>query len=182
MKKNIIVIMFSLIILSACTFDVQKTDASGFSAEELSFRIENLKEKITMLEEQVRTLTEVVEHPKQIFPVEMDNRLLYVNPSIQFAISIDNKDDLPLVVYGKEGSLSIYYITSDVTQFIEAYTIVPSVFTKENNVDPEFYDKKQIIKMLDENWVIVRIISIESSLDQTMNHKINDMLADIKFY
>ena len=52
----------------------------------------------------------------------------------------------------------------------------------DNNDNPDYYDKKDIVKVIDENWVIIKNISIETSLDEQTNQKIKEMLENIKFY
>ena len=39
-----------------------------------------------------------------------------------------------------------------------------------------------MLKVIDENWVIIKNISIETSLDEQTNQKIKEMLENIKFY
>lgn len=180
MRKMIFII--AIITLSACTSNNVKVESIETTSEKLSLRIEELNEKIVSLDEQVLSLTNQLNMPEVIHPIDYDERLLYVNSLMPFAVSIVNKENLPLVVYEEDSTLLIYYVTDEVTQFIEAYSIKPSILIKENNVDPDYYDKKQVVKIIDNDWVIVRIISIETSLDQITNDKIHVMLDDVKFY
>lgn len=182
MKNYRVVFILSIFVLSACASNNVKVESNETTTEQLSLRIEELNEKIVSLDEQVLSLSNQLNMPEEIHPIDYNERLLYVNSLMPFAVSIDNKDNLPLVVYGENGTLLIYYVTDEVTQFIEAYSIKPSILIKENNVNPEYYDKRQIVKIIDNDWAIVRIISIETSLDQTTNDKIYAILEDIKFY
>lgn len=182
MKKFGIVGLLSLLVLSACSTRNDKNDSNEITTEQLSLRIGELNEKIESQDEQILVLTEQLNMPNEIYPINIDERLLYVNSLMPFAVSIDNKNDLPLVVYGENGALLIYYITDEVTQFVEAYSIKPSILIMDNNLNPEYYDKKNIVKLIDKDWAVVKIISIETSLDQATNIKIQAMLDDIKFY
>jgi len=53
---------------------------------------------------------------------------------------------------------------------------------KENNNNPDLNDEKNIVKIVDEDWVIIKNMSIETSLDEQTNLEIQAMLKNIKFY
>jgi len=180
MKKILLILI--IITLSACTLDNTKVESSEITTEQLSLRITELNEKITILEEQVNTLTETVNQPDIVYPIMVEEDLLYVNTAMPFAFTINNADKLPLKSYSLNGSISLFYETEDVTQFIDGYTLVPSILVRDNNDHPDFYDTRQIVKRINEEWFVVRIPSIETSLDDAINQKIQTMLESIKYY
>ena len=80
--------------------------------------------------------------------------------------------------------MELFFEEEDIKEFIQGYALVPRLIVKDNKLDPdpEFYDKKQIVKEVDEDWVIIKNIRIETSIDEQTNQKINEMLEKIKFY
>lgn len=180
MRKILFIII--VICLSACSLNNSNVKSNEITSEQLSLRITELNEKISILEEQVNTLTETVNQPDIVYPIMVEEDLLYVNAAMPFAFTINNVDKLPLKSFSQNGSISLFYETEDIIQFIDGYTLVPSILVRENNDHPDFYDTRQIVKRINEEWVVVRIPSIETSLDDATNQKIRVMLDDIKYY
>ncbi len=168
--------------LSACTTNNSKIDSSKISNENLSQRITELNEQIFTLQEQVNSLTDRVNKPEIIVPIVYDDELLYINDLMPLVMSIPSDIDLPIKVYRYYSTILIYFENEDVKQFIESYNLTPSIIVKENNNNPDLNDKKNIVKIVDEDWVIIKNMSIETSLDEQTNQKIKEMLESIKFY
>jgi len=180
--RKILFIITIVISLSACSLNNTDVESSEITSEQLSLRITELGERITVLEEQVNTLTETANQPDIVYPIMFEDRLLYVNAAMPFAFSINNDDRLPLKAYSLNGSISLFYETEEVIQFIDGYTLVPSILVRDNNDHPDYYNTNQIVKRINDKWVIVRIPSIDTSLDDATNQKIRIMLEDIKYY
>lgn len=180
MKKILLILI--IITLSACTLDNAEVESSEITTEQLSLRITELNEKITVLEEQVNSLTETVNQPDIIYPIMFEDRMLYVNGAMTFAFSINNDDNLPLKAYSQNGIISLFYETEEVTQFIDGYSLIPMIMVRDNNDHPDYYDTGHIVKRINEEWVVVRIPSIDTSLDDATNKKIRTMLESIKYY
>lgn len=172
-------IIFSL---SACTTNNSEIDSSKISNEKLSQRITELNEQIFTLQEQVNSLTDRVNKPEIIVPIVYDDELLYINDLMPLVMSIPSDIDLPIKVYRYYSTILIYFENEDVKQFIESYNLTPRIIVKENNNNPDFNDKKNIVKIVDEDWVIIKNMSIETSLDEQTNLEIQAMLKNIKFY
>lgn len=172
-------IIFSL---SACTTNNSEIDSSKISNEKLSQRITELNEQIFTLQEQVNSLTDRVNKPEIIVPIVYDDELLYINDLMPLVMSIPSDIDLPIKVYRYYSTILIYFENEDVKQFIESYNLTPRIIVKENNNNPDFNDKKSIVKIVDEDWVIIKNMSIETSLDEQTNLEIQAMLKNIKFY
>jgi len=168
--------------LSACTTNSSELDSNETSSEQLSLRIVELNDMIVTLQEQTNSLIDRVNKPEIINPINFDGEQLYVNNMLPLAILIPNDFDLPIVVYKYDTSIVIFFENENIVQFIEGYTIVPNIIVKDNNDNPDYYDKKDIVKNIDENWVIIKNISIETSLDEQTNQNIKEMLENIKFY
>lgn len=185
MGKNIKVFLIGFIIisyLSACAANSSGSDSNEMSNEQLSLRIAELNDMTITLQEQTNSLIDRINEPEIINPINFDGEQLYVNNMMPLAILIPNDFDLPIVVYKYDTSIVIFFENENIVQFIEGYTIVPSIIVKDNNDNPDYYDKKDIVKNVDENWVIIKNISIETSLDEQTNQKIKEMLENIKFY
>ena len=180
--KKIVIVVCIILMLSACSLNNSGEESIKITSEQLSLRITELSDRITVLEEQVNTLTETVNHPDIVYPIMFEDRLLYINSAMPFAFSINNDDRLPLKAYSLNGSISLFYETEEVIQFIDGYTLVPSILVRDNNDHPDYYNTNQIVKRINDEWVIVRIPSIDTSLDDATNQKIRIMLEDIKYY
>ncbi len=172
-------IIFSL---SACTTNNSEIDSSKISNEKLSQRITELNEQIFTLQEQVNSLTDRVNKPEIIIPIVYDDELLYINDLMPLVMSIPSDIDLPIKVYRYYSTILIYFENEDVKQFIESYNLTPRIIVKENNNNPDLNDEKNIVKIVDEDWVIIKNMSIETSLDEQTNLEIQAMLKNIKFY
>lgn len=168
--------------LSACTTNSSEPDSSETSSEQLSLRIVELNEKIVTLQEQVNSLTDRVNKPEIIVPIVYNDELLYINDLMPLVMSIPSDIDLPIKVYRYYSTILIYFENEDVKQFIESYNLTPSIIVKENNNNPDLNDKKNIVKIVDEDLVIIKNMSIETSLDEQTNLEIQAMLKNIKFY
>lgn len=182
--RSILVGLMMILYLSACTTKGSELNPNETSVEQLSLRIKELNDRVLALQEQTNDLIEKVDKYEIINPIDIDGQQLYVNNLLPLAIRVSNDYDLPIFVYKYGPSVSIYYEDEDIKEFIQGYTLVPSLIVKDNKLDPdpEFYDKKQIVKEVDEDWVIIKNIRIETSIDEQTNQKINEMLDKIKFY
>ncbi len=166
--------IISLLNLSACS-NTSDVDNQAITIQKLSSEIEELNEAVSSLQEQLYA-------PNIIFPIDYNGEQLYVNSRMPFAISLVNSEELPIRVYGYDNSIVVFYENDNINQFLESYVIVPRIIIKENNDNPEYFDSNSIIRFLDDNWAIVRNISIETSLDVETNQKIRTMLENIRFY
>ena len=180
--RSILVVFMIIFYLSACTTKSSKPDSNETSNEQLSLRIVELNDMIITLQEQTNSLIDRINEPEITNPINFNGEHLYVNNMMPLTILIPNDFDLPIVVYKYDTSIVIYFENENIIQFIEGYTIVPSIIVRDNNDNPDYYDKKDIVKAIDENWVIIKNISIENSLDEQTNQKIKEMLENIKFY
>ena len=182
--RIVLVGLMMIFYLSACTTKGSELNPNETSVEQLSLRIKELNDRVLALQEQTNALIEKVDKYEIVNPIDIDGQQLYVNNLLPLAILVSNDHDLPIFVYKYGPSVSIYYEDEDIKEFIQGYALVPSLIVKDNKLDPdpEFYDKKQIVKEVDEDWVIIKNIRIETSIDEQTNQKINEMLDKIKFY
>lgn len=182
--RSVLIGLLIIFSLSACTVKSSVKDPNEVSSEQLSLRITELNDELLILQEQMNAIIEEVYSNEVIRPIDMDGQQLYVNSLLPLAILVSNDYDLPIVVYKNGTSVSIHYEEKDIKEFIQGYALVPRILVLENkeDPDPEFYDKKDVVKILDENWVIIKSIRIETSIDEQTNQKINEMLDKIKFY
>ena len=182
--RSVLVGFMIIFCLGACTTKSSEPNPNETSVEQLSLRIKELNDKVLALQEQTNALIEKVDKYEIVNPIDIDGQQLYVNNLLPLAILVSNDHDLPIFVYKYGPSVSIYYEDEDIKEFIQGYALVPSLIVKDNKIDPdpEFYDKKQIVKEVDEDWVIIKNIRIETSIDEQTNQKINEMLDKIKFY
>ena len=182
--RSVLVGLMMIFYLSACTTKGSELNPNETSVEQLSLRIKELNDRVLALQEQTNALIEKVDKYEIVNPIDIDGQQLYVNNLLPLAILASNDHDLPIFVYKYGPSVSIYYEDEDIKEFIQGYALVPSLIVKDNNLDPdhEFYDKKQSVKEVDEDWMIIKNIRIETSIDEQTNQKINEMLEKIKFY
>lgn len=181
-RQSVYISEFILLLsLSACS-DTSNFDNQQRTIEQLSSEIEELSETVSSLQEQFNALQNKTNSPNVIYPTNYEDTLLYVNSAMPLAISLVNADDLPIKVYGYDGRIEIFYEDENTIQFLEGYGIVPRILIFDNNENPEYHNTKSIVKVIDDNWAIVEIISIETSLDGPTNQKIRTMLDSIKFY
>lgn len=182
--RSVLVGFIIIFYLNACTTKRSELNLNEMSVERLSLRITELNDKLVALQEQTNDLIEKVDKYEIINPIDIDGQQLYVNNLLPLAIRVSNDYDLPIVVYKYGPSVELFFEEEDIKEFIQGYALVPRLIVKDNKLDPdpEFYDKKQIVKEVDEDWVIIKNIRIETSIDEQTNQKINEMLEKIKFY
>lgn len=182
--RSVLVGLIIIFYLNACTTKRSELNPNETSVERLSLRITELNDKLVALQEQTNDLIEKVDKYEIINPIDIDGQQLYVNNLLPLAIRVSNDYDLPIVVYKYGPSVELFFEEEDIKEFIQGYALVPRLIVKDNKLDPdpEFYDKKQIVKEVDEDWVIIKNIRIETSIDEQTNQKINEMLEKIKFY
>jgi hypothetical protein len=105
-----------------------------------------------------------------------------MNSRMPFGISLINDSNLELIVYAYDTHLTIYYSDDNVSEFIVGYSLVSRLMGKEISVDPEFFNNKDIVKEIDENFVVIKVISISTDLDEETSNKVKEMLDTIKYY
>lgn len=180
--KKIICFIF-IIVLTGCADTKQIDDNNYVGKSEYFYMIETLNNKIENLESEIAFLKNVSNNNQlvDINPNELSERLIYINSDMQFAISIPKIDTLPLSVKGNGEGLALYYITENENQFICGFTKIPRVIIGKWYFST-FYDEGDIVEEINADWVIVKTISIETSLDEETNTKINDLLKQIIYY
>jgi hypothetical protein len=180
--KKIICFIF-IITLTGCADSKQIDDNNYISKSEYLDMIETLNNKIENLESEIAYLKDNSNNNQlvDINPNELGEKLIYIDSDMQFAIIIPKIDDLPLSVKGNGEGLALYYIAEDGNQFICGFTKIPKVILGTWYFST-FYDENDIVKEINADWVIVKTISIETSLDEETNTKINDFLKQIIYY
>lgn len=171
-------IILIVLSLSAC---VKEETSNELTNNQIKVLIDNQNKQIEDLKIEIEDLRQSLNEGELIQPFNLDNRHYYSNSRMPFGISLLNESNLPFVVYAYDTHLVIYY-GENMNEFIEGYSIVPSFMGKENNDDPEFFDLKDIVKKIDDTYVVVRTIRLGTDLDEETNKKVEEVLKSIKFY
>ena len=100
---------------------------------------------------------------------------------MQFAILVPKESGLDLVVYARAGSLSINVSVKNEIQFIQGYALISKAQISETPIE-HGYSPNDIVKALNDQWVVVRNSRIENSLDEETNQKVEAFLKDIEIY
>lgn len=181
MKKNIINIITILIIIGGCSKTNDLESTKFITKDEYFKTVESIKNDIELLKSEISQISDD-KNSYLINPIVLNDELLYINSSIPFAFTLTSESDLKLEVYFNDNGISIYYRSGDVFQFVESYQMVPTLLVKDQPDSAEYYYSKDIVKTINNDWVIVKVKSIETSLDEETNKKISKILDIIKFY
>ena len=178
------IVRLSLIILivlslSACANEESKNDQAYDQLKDL---IENQNKQIEDLKIQIEDLKQSVNQGELIHPYNQNNQDYFMNTQMPFGISLINESDLPIHVYAYNSSLSIYYENEVVNEHLLGFKIVPKDLVKENNINPDSFDTKDVVKVIDENFVVVKVISLGTDLDEDTYNKVKVMLDSIEYY
>jgi len=174
---------FVLMLLVGCSTSNNTDDANSTSYEELTLRIKRLGDEISELREENTLLYEKVQAVVNnvIAPIELKDQILYENSSMSFALLVPKESGLDLVVYARTGSLSINVSVNNEIHFIQGYALISKVQITETPIE-HGYSPNDIVKILNDQWVVVRNSRIENSLDEETNQKVEAFLKDIEIY
>lgn len=172
-----------LIMLVGCSASNNTDDVNTTSYEELTLRIKQLGDEISELREENTLLYEKIQtiQNNEIAPLELNNQILYENPLMPFAILVPKESGLDLVVYARTGSLSINVSINNEIHFIQGYALVSKAQISDTPSE-HGYAPSDIVKTVNDQWVIVRNIRIENSLDEQTNQKVEAFLKEIAIY
>ena len=172
-----------LMLLVGCSTSNNTDDANSTSYEELTLRIKQLGDEISELREENTLLHEKLQsiQNNEIAPVELQDQILYENSLMPFAILVPKESGLDLVVYARFGSLSINVSVNNEIHFIQGYELISKAQITETPIE-HGYSLHDIVKTLNDQWVVVRNSRIENSLDEQTNQKVEAFLKDIQIY
>lgn len=182
MFRKLIIIVLVLFNLIACTSNDTSEIEDGLTDSQIKALIDSQNEKIEELKIEIENLRQEKNEGEVINPFKLDNRTLYMNSRMPFGISLINDSNLELIVYAYDTHLTIYYSDDNVSEFIVGYSLVSRLMGKELSEDPEFFNNKDIVKEIDENFVVIKVISISTDLDEETLNKVKEMLDTIKYY
>jgi hypothetical protein len=154
----------------------------GLTDSQIKALIDSQNEKIEELKIEIENLRVNENEGEVINPFKLDDRTLYMNSRMPFGISLINDSNLKIIVYAYDTHLTIYYSDDNVSEFIVGYSLVSKLMGKEISEDPEFFNNKDIVKEIDENFVVIKVISISTDLDEETSNKVKEMLDTIKYY
>lgn len=175
-RKLIIVLLFFSLL--GCTVQ----DTNELTDAQISILIENQNKQIEALKLEIEELRQSFNQGEQIQPFKHEERLLYMNSRIPFGISLINESNLPLKAYLYDTSLVIYYEDENVNEFIIGYSLVSKLMGKDFSEDPEYFNNSDIVKEIDDNFVVVKVIRLGTDLDEETNKKIEVLLDSINYY
>ena len=172
-----------LMLLVGCAASSNTDDTNTASYESLTLRIKQLGDEINELREENTLLHEKLQsiQNNEIAPVELQDQILYENSLMPFAILVPKESGLDLVVYARLGSLSINVSVNNEIHFIQGYALISKVQITETPIE-HGYSPNDIVKILNDQWVVVRNSRIENSLDEQTNQKVEAFLKDIEIY
>lgn len=172
-----------LFMLAGCSSPNSTDDTNTESYEELSLRIKQLGDEISELREENTLLYEKVQaiQNNEIAPIELSDQILYENPLMPFAILVPKESGLSLVVYARAGSLSINVSVNNEIHFIQGYELISKLQITETPLE-HGYSPNDIVKTLNDQWVVVQNGRIENSLDEETNQKVEAFLKEIEIY
>lgn len=172
-----------LMLLVGCAASSNTDDTNTASYESLTLRIKQLGDEINELREENTLLHEKLQsiQNNEIAPVELQDQILYENSLMPFAILVPKESGLDLVVYARFGSLSINVSVNNEIHFIQGYELISKVQITETPIE-HGYSPSDIVKTLNDQWVVVRNSRIENSLDEQTNQKVEAFLKDIQIY
>lgn len=175
-RKFILVILFFSLI--GCT----PNETNKLTDAQINVLIENQNKQIKTLKLELEELRQSLDQGELIQPFKLEDRLLYMNSRIPFGISLINETNLPIKVYAYDTHLVLYYEDEEVNEFIIGYSVVSKLMGKELSEDPEYFNYSDIVKEIDENFVVIKNISIATDLDEETSNKVKTMLDSIKYY
>lgn len=172
-----------LFMLAGCSSTNSTDDTNTESYEELTLRIKQLGDEISELREENTRLFEKVQaiQNNEIVPVELSDQILYENHLMPFAILVPKESGLNLVVYARAGSLSINVSVNNEIHFIQGYELISKLQITETPVE-HGYSPNDIVKTLNDQWVVVQNGRIENSLDEVTNQMVEAFLKEIEIY
>lgn len=172
-----------LMLLVGCSTPKSTDDTNTASYESLTLRIKQLGDEVNELREENTLLHEKLQsiQNNEIAPVELQDQILYENSLMPFAILVPKESGLDLVVYARAGSLSINVSVNNEIHFIQGYALISKVQISETPIE-HGYSPNDIVKTLNDQWVVVRNSRIENSLDEETNQKVEAFLKDIEIY
>ena len=172
-----------LMLLVGCSTPKSTDDTNTASYESLTLRIKQLGDEVNELREENTLLHEKLQAIQNnvIAPVELQDQILYENSLMQFAILVPKESGLDLVVYARAGSLSINVSVNNEIHFIQGYAHISKAQISETPIE-HGCSPNDIVKALNDQWVVVRNSRIENSLDEETNQKVEAFLKDIEIY
>jgi hypothetical protein len=182
MFRKLIIFVLVLFNLIACTSNDTSEIEDGLTGSQIKALIDSQNEKIEELKIEIENLRQEKDEGEVINPFKLDNRTLYMNSRMPFGISLINDSNLKIIVYAYDTHISIYYSNDNVSEFIIGYSLVSRLMGKELSEDPEFFNNKDIVKEIDDNFVVIKVISISTDLDEVTSNKVKEMLDTIKYY
>lgn len=175
-RKFILVILFFSLI--GCT----PQETNKLTDAQINVLIENQNKQIETLKLELEELRQSLDQGELIQPFKHEDRLLYMNSRIPFGISLINETNLPIKVYAYDTYLVLYYEDEEVNEFIIGYSVVSKLMGKELSEDPEYFNYSDIVKEIDENFVVIKNISIATDLDEETSNEVKMLLDSIKYY
>lgn len=172
------IIVLSIFSLLGCTTQ----DTNKLTDEQINVLIENQNKQIELLKLEIEDLRQSLNQGELIQPFKHEDRLLYMNSRIPFGISIINQSNLPIKAYSYDTHLVLYYEDEDINEFLIGYSVVSKLMGKEFSEDPEYFNNSDIVKEIDDHFVIVKSIRIATDLDEETNKKIEVLLGSINYY
>jgi len=174
-KLILVVLLFSLL---GCT----RQETNKLTDAQINVLIENQNKQIEALKLEIEELRQSLNQGELIQPFKHEDRLLYMNSRIPFGISLINQSNLPIKVYSYDTHLIFYYEDDKINEFIIGYSVVSNLMGKELSEDPEYFNNSDIVKEIDNHFVVVKSIRIATDLDEDTNKKIDVMLNSIRYY
>lgn len=184
--KNLLIryffLLFIVLTLNACTSENSEVSLINGKIEDISLKIIKLENEIVVLKDEINLLKDINNKLEIVNPIEYENNYLYINILMPLVISLPISNDIPILIYKMDATLFLYFENDETSQYIEGYTLVPTLLVKDQPDSAEYYYSKDIVKTINNDWVIVKVKSIETSLDEETNKKISKILDIIKFY
>ena len=175
-RKVILVILFFSLV--GCT----PKETNKLTDAQINVLIENQNKQIETLKLELEELRQSLDQGELIQPFKHEDRLLYMNSRIPFGISLINETNLPIKVYAYDTHLVIYYENNEMSEYLIGYSVVSKLMGKEISEDPEYFNNSDIVKEIDDHFVVIKNISIATDLDEETSNKVKIMLDSIKYY
>jgi len=175
-RKFILVILFFSLV--GCT----PQETNKLTDAQINVLIENQNKQIETLKLELEELRQSLDQGELIQPFTHEDRLLYMNSRIPFGISLINETNLPIKVYAYDTHLVIYYENNEMSEYLIGYSVVSKLMGKEFSEDPEYFNNSDIVKEIDDHFVVIKNISIATDLDEETINKVKIMLDSIKYY
>lgn len=179
MKYRLSLIILIVLSLSACAKEVSNNEVVY---NELKILIDKQNNQIENLKVEIEELKQSLNEGELIQPFIQENRLLYMNSRIPFGVSLINDSKLPIKVYAYDTHLDIYYEDNEMSEYLIGYSLVSKLMGKDFNDNPDYFDNSDIVKVIDENFVVVKVISLGTDLDEETRDKVRMMLDSLEYY